>query len=160
MDIFESALKMEEDGRDLYLKIAGGSCDEGIKSIFLSLAADEEKHRDVIRKMKRSVPEVEETEILSTAKNVFEEIRDGGEKIDISEPQPDLYRKAREIEDRSVRFYEEKAGEEKDAGRKRVFEALAAEERKHYFLLDNLVEFVSRPETWVENAEFNHLDEY
>jgi rubrerythrin len=160
MDIFEFALKMEEDGRDLYLEIAGGSGDEGIKSIFLSLAADEEKHRDVIRKMKRNLPEVEETEILSTAKNIFEEIRNGGEKIDIPEPQPDLYRKAREIEDRSVKFYEEKAGEEKDAGRKRVFEALAAEERKHYFLLDNLVEFVSRPETWIEDAEFTHLDEY
>lgn len=160
MDIFEFALKMEEEGRDLYLEIAGMSPDKGIKSIFLSLAADEQKHQDVIRKMRKSLPEFEETEILSTAKNVFEEIRDGGEKIDISEPQADLYRKAREIEDRSVKFYEEKAGEEKDAGRKRVFGALAAEERKHYFLLDNLVEFVSRPETWVEDAEFNHLDEY
>jgi len=160
MDIFEFALKMEEEGRDLYLEIAGMSADKGIKSIFLSLAADEEKHQDVIRKMRKSLPEFEETEILSTAKNVFEEIRDSGEKIDISEPQTDLYRKAREIEDRSVKFYEEKAGEEKDSGRKRVFGALAAEERKHYFLLDNLIEFVARPETWVENAEFNHLDEY
>ncbi|MCU0639223.1 MAG: ferritin family protein [Candidatus Krumholzibacteria bacterium] len=160
MDIFEFALKMEEDGRDLYLEIARGSGDEGIKSIFLSLAADEERHRDAIRKMRKGLPEIEETEVLSTAKNVFEEIRDSGEKIDIEDTQPDLYRKARDIEDRSVKFYDEKAGEEKDHGRKRVFKALAAEERKHYFLLDHLVEFVSRPETWVEDAEFNHLEEY
>ncbi len=62
MDIFEFALKMEEDGRDLYLEIAGMSGDEGIKSIFLSLAADEEKHRNVIRKMRKSLPEVEDAE--------------------------------------------------------------------------------------------------
>jgi len=37
---------------------------------------------------------------------------------------------------------------------------LAEEEKKHIFLLENLVEFVSRPDTWIEDAEFNHLDEY
>lgn len=34
------------------------------------------------------------------------------------------------------------------------------EEKKHYFLLDNIIEFVSRPEQWLENAEFYHLEEY
>lgn len=37
---------------------------------------------------------------------------------------------------------------------------LAEEEKKHMFLLENLVEFIPRPETWIENAEFNHLVEY
>ncbi len=160
MDIFEFALRMEKEGRDLYLEIAGKSGDEGIKSIFLSLASDEEGHQDVIRKMRKGSPDVGETEVLSKAKNVFAQIREKGESIDVSQPQADMYRKAREMEERSVKFYAEKAQEEKNPGRKRVFEALADEERKHFFLMDNMVEFVSRQESWVENAEFNHLDEY
>ena len=43
---------------------------------------------------------------------------------------------------------------------KKLLLKLAEEEKKHMFLLENLVEFVSRPETWIENAEFNHLVEY
>ena len=37
---------------------------------------------------------------------------------------------------------------------------IAEDEKKHRFLLKNTVEFLSRPKTWIENAEFNHLDEY
>jgi rubrerythrin len=65
-----------------------------------------------------------------------------------------------DIEDRSVKFYTEKAEEEKSPGKKKIFEALSGEEKKHLFLLENLVEFISRPQTWLEDAEFNHLEEY
>jgi hypothetical protein len=37
---------------------------------------------------------------------------------------------------------------------------LADEEKKHMILMENLIEFVSRPDTWLENAEWYHLDEY
>lgn len=160
MDIFEFALQMEQEGRDLYLEIAKNSHDKGIKKIFGMLASDEERHQDVIRRMRDSDPDVESTEVLSKAKNVFTEMRDDGDKIDTSHPQSELYRKARDIEARSVKFYAEKAEEVKSPGMKQIFEALAGEEKKHLFLMDNLVEFISRPQTWLENAEFNHLEEY
>ena len=160
MDIFEFALQMEQEGMDLYLEIAEKSDDEGIKKIFGMLAADEKRHQDVIRVMRDSNPGVEETEVLSNAKNVFTEMKSRGDKIDTSQPQSDLYRKAMGIEARSVEFYTEKGAEEQSPEKKKIFEALAAEEKKHLFLLENLVEFISRPKTWLEDAEFNHLDEY
>jgi rubrerythrin len=160
MDIFEFALQMEQEGMDLYIEIAEKSDDEGIKKIFGMLAADEKKHQDVIRLMRDSDPAVEETEVLSNAKNVFTEMKSRGDKIDTSQPQADLYRKAMGIEAGSIKFYTEKGAEEQNPGKKKIFEALAAEEKKHLFLLENLVEFISRPETWLEDAEFNHLDEY
>lgn len=160
MDIFEFALQMEQEGMDLYLEIAEKSDDAGIKKIFGMLAADEKKHQDVIRVMRDGDPSVEGTEVLSNAKNVFAEMKSRGDKIDTSQPQSDLYRKAMGIEARSIEFYTDKGAEEQSPGKKKIFEALAAEEKKHLFLLENLVEFVSRPETWLEDAEFNHLDEY
>jgi len=41
-----------------------------------------------------------------------------------------------------------------------TFKEIADEEKRHYFLLENIIQFVSRPKTWLEDAEFNHLEEY
>jgi len=69
-------------------------------------------------------------------------------------------KKAQDIEKRSWDFYLEKSSEVKLQYQKEFFLKPAEEEKKHYFLLDNIIEFVSRPETWLENAEFCHLEEY
>jgi rubrerythrin len=72
------------------------------------------------------------------------------------------YRKARDIEEKSRQFYREKAQEETDQQSRVLLERLALEEDKHYRIMDNIVEFVSRPEpgNWLENAEWHHLDTY
>ena len=57
-------------------------------------------------------------------------------------------------------FYQEKAGQMEEEYQREIFTALAEEEKKHFFLLENIIEFVSRPRNWLENAEFHHLDEY
>ena len=75
-------------------------------------------------------------------------------------PQTKLYRKAQEIEEKSYQFYLEKGDTVEIESQKKIFLKLAAEEKKHMFLMENIVDFVSRPETWIENAEFNHLDDY
>ena len=42
---------------------------------------------------------------------------------------------------------------------KKAFLRIAEEERSHMVLLENLVEYISAPESWVESAEFNHLSQ-
>lgn len=37
---------------------------------------------------------------------------------------------------------------------------MAGEEKRHFFILENIIDFVSRPQSWLENAEFNKLEEY
>ena len=41
-----------------------------------------------------------------------------------------------------------------------MFKALCEQERKHAALVQHLIDFVSSPQTWLEDAEFYHLDEY
>ena len=82
------------------------------------------------------------------------------ESFDFDLKQTELYKKAQDIEKKSYEFYTEKANEVTEEYQKEVFLKLADEEKKHYFLLENIIEFVSRPETWLENAEFYHLEEY
>ena len=71
-----------------------------------------------------------------------------------------MYRQAQEIERQSRKFYKEQADQATKASARTILLEIADEEQRHYFLLDRIVEFIDRPRTWIENAEFNHLDEY
>jgi len=124
------------------------------------LADEEVKHYHIIEKMKTAKPQMAETTILTNVKNVFVQIKGSNEKLDFDMKQTELYRKAQDIEKESRDFYLDKANEVKEKYQKEIFLRLADEETKHYFLFENIVEFVSRPETWLENAEFYHLEEY
>jgi rubrerythrin len=97
---------------------------------------------------------------VSDIKNVFVEMKEEKKAFDFDSTQVDLYMKARDIEKRAEEFYLQKADEVDDPEQKAIFKQIAAEEKKHYALFDNIVDFVSAPETWLENAEWHHLDQY
>jgi len=160
MNIFEYAMQMEKDGEDYYRQLAQQAANKGLKTVLTMLADEEVKHYNTIKKMKTETPQMTETTILIDAKNVFVQIKEMGEKFDFGIGQPELYKKAQDIEKKSEDFYLEKTNEVKEEHQKESFLRLADEEKKHYFLLENIIEFVSRPETWLENAEFYHLEEY
>jgi rubrerythrin len=160
MDILEFAMQMELDGRNFYLGLADKAEDEGVGQILEMLAGDEMKHYTTLEELKVKEPKMIDTEILSSAKNVFKEIKDKGGEKTFPSAQIDLYKKAQEIEQKSRNFYLDKAKEVKKAYEKDLFNRLAAEEMKHYVLLDNIIGYVSKPKTWLENAEWYHLDEY
>ncbi len=160
MNIFEYALQMEKDGEDYYRQLAQQITNKGLRTILIMLADEEVKHYNAIEKMKTTEPYMAETTILADAKNVFVQIKESNESFDFDLGQAELYKKAQDIEERSRDFYLEKANEVTEEYQKEIFQRLADEEKKHYFLLENIIEFVSRPETWLENAEFYHLEEY
>ena len=160
MNIFEYALQMEKDGEDYYRQLAQQTSNKGMRTILTMLADEEVKHYNTIEKMKTAKPHMAERTILTDVKNVFIQIKESNEKLDFDMKQTELYKKAQDIEKESRDFYLDKANEVKEKYQKEVFLRLADEETKHYFLLENIVEFVSRPETWLENAEFYHLEEY
>ncbi|MGD8500929.1 MAG: ferritin family protein [Phycisphaerales bacterium] len=160
MNIFIYAMQMEKDGEDYYYQLAQQTSDKGLRTILEMLGAEETKHYNAIAKMRTAMPDMAETTILSDAKNVFVQIKESGENFDFDLGQTQLYKKAQDIEKKSRDFYLEKADEVEEEYQKKIFLRLADEEKKHYFLLENIIDFVSRPETWLENAEFYHLEEY
>ena len=161
MGIFEFAMQKEKYSEDFYRDLAARSNNKGLQTIFTLLAEEEVKHFKIIEQMKKEEPkENVETTLLTDAKDIFEKMRKGVEKFDFDVNQIDIYKKAQDIEEQSEKFYLEKSDEIKEEYQKQIFLKLAQEEKKHYFLLDNIIEFVSRPELWLENAEFCHLEEY
>jgi hypothetical protein len=163
MDIFTFAMKMEKDGEDFYRDLVSKSKSKGLKNIFSMLADDEVNHYNVLKQMKDRVTPgktILETRVLSNAKNVFQQIKGEETDFDFSVPEKELYKKALEIEERSAAFYKEKAKEVEDQVIRELLLEFEDEEKKHIFLLENIIEFVTRPEHWLETAEFNHLEDY
>jgi rubrerythrin len=160
MDIYTFALNMEKDGEEYYRKLSAECGNKGLKNILNMLAGDEAKHYAIIEKIRNHENAgLTDSTIISRAKNIFQDMKKGA-SVDFTISQVDMYARALEIEKASIEFYSSKANETSDEKQKTILSKLAEEERTHYFLIDNIIEFVNRPALWLENSEFNHLDEY
>ncbi len=160
MDIFEYAMQMEKDGESFYRQVALQT-GRGIKAILTMLADEEVRHYKAIEKMKSAQPvQLAGSTILADAKNVFAQLKESGEEFTSETNQISLYKRALEIEAESRDFYNEKTDKVSEQNAKELFLKLAREEQKHYVLIENIIDFLSKPDTWLENAEFYHLDEY
>jgi rubrerythrin len=161
MDIFEFAMEKEQLAEQHYRKLAERIDHAGLESILLMLADEEAKHFKTVQQMKTKTPlRVTETPVLKNAKAVFEKMQRGTQTFSFDTSEVDLYRKACGIEAESKKYYLEKAQEVEDAGQREVFLKLAEEENKHLVLVQSLCDFVAKPETFLEDAEFNHFDDY
>lgn len=162
MDIFKFAMKMEKDGERYYRELMNRTDNEGLRKILSLLANEEINHYQIIEQMNQGSGDTisVETTVLKDAKNIFIQMKESKQDVLSVEGEVDLYTKAKEIEKASRIFYAEKAQETNNEQHKQIFLRLSEEEKKHEFLMDNLVEFITRPDTWLENAEWHHLDEY
>ena len=162
MNVFEFAMQMEKDGEKFYREIAEKSNDPGLKRIFNTLADEEVIHYQTFKKLfEKSGANAVESNILDKAKNIFSEMKDaGGFDVSAETLQTDAYKKAMEAEKDAYTFYESKANDVEDENEKQILLTFAREERRHYRLLENVLEFVSRPESWLEDAEFSNMEDY
>ena len=161
MDIFDFAMNMEKEGEKFYRELAQKSSDKGLEAIFNLLADDEVKHYETFQKMKNEeVTEIAGTQILQNAKSIFTQIKEESLQVNPDINQVDLYKKAQKVEKENEDFYRQKAEEVGDEKHKNILLMIADEEKKHYHLLQNIIEFVARPQQWIEDAEFYHLEEY
>lgn len=162
MNVFEFAMKMEQDGEKFYRELAEKTSDAGLKKIFNTLADEEVVHYNTFKSLfEKTKTNAVESNVLDKAKNIFTEMKASG-AVNVSDAtsQIDAYKQAMKAEEEAYTFYEQKAAEVSDADEKDVLMTFAREERRHYRLLENVIEFVSRPDEWLENAEFSRLDEY
>jgi len=160
MNVYEYAMKVEKDGEAYYRDLANKTNDDGLKSILTMLADKEVKHYVVFDKMnkKQIIPTQPHVDVFASAITMFQKMRDENKTATFSEDQVDFYKSAMLSEENSYKFYIEKALMLEDEEQKAVFMRIAEEERQHMVLLENLVEYISFPERWLENAEFNHMD--
>jgi len=160
MNVFDFAMKMELDGKTYYEKLSTETPSVGLKTIFTMLAADEQKHYDVIQDIKAgSVRVMADTTVLEQAKNVFQDLLGDKTIAGSMKKELDGYRHAMKIEADSVRLYEDMEKKETKPEIAQLFLKIAAEEKKHYNIMENLYDFVLAPQNFLAWGEFSNLKE-
>ncbi len=162
MDIFTFAMDKEDAAEKNYRQLAEQANSEGLKHIFSFLADMEHRHLEVVAAMRDRADAPLEELSLDKMKAMFSRL--AGEKdnlLDDQKTQVDIYRRARQMEQDSIELYTQQANKTEVEENRKIFGQLAEQEKMHYILVDNLIEFVMQPEVWCENAEFSHIiDKY
>lgn len=162
MDFFEFALGMENKTIKNYRSLAE-KCQsyEGVKNILLMLAEDHKKHKETLLAIERGASvEMEETEAFREARRVFSNMQKDKKPFSCDIDQIKLYEDARDIVLKKLQFYLDVAEKMEKEESKTLIIKMAEEEKKQAVVLDNIIEMVRRPATWLEDAEFHHSDEY
>ena len=158
MDVFEFAMKMELDGKAYYEKLAAETTIPGFSGIFTRLAADEQKHYDIIKAISQGTDvSMADTTVLDGAKNVFQEVVANEQLLGGMKENLKAYEHAKDIEAESIKLYEDLAAKEANLQVAALLRRIAEEERKHFNIMENLYDFALRPKYYLEWREFSNL---
>ena len=161
MNVYEYAMQLEKDGENYYREAASRSNAQGSGQDIHELPMPKSSTMTSSSKMKeRKAWQLPDTTILKDVKNIFVTMREEGGLEGIGASEIELYTKAQAIEKMTEDFYREKGAHVEDGTEREAFLKVAGEEQKHYFILQQIIDFVSRPYQWLENAEWYHLEEY
>lgn len=161
MSKLEFAIKMESEGREYYLEQAKINKDNELSKIFNILADSEKEHEELLRKrLNKEEYTLKEDDSMAQVKTVFKGLKDYKASDFRNTTQLDVYRLAVDIEEKSIELYKELLEASDDDNDKKLFEFLLKEENQHLILFDELVQMLTRPEEWVESAEFGVREDY
>jgi rubrerythrin len=160
MNVFDYAMKMELDGKAFYEKLTAETSLPELKSVFSSMAEDEQKHYETFQALKSGTAgAMADSRILETTRNVFEQLAQNKALAATLKNSLDGYETARKVEADSVRFYEDMAAKEANPANVQLILTIANEEKKHYNILDNLCDFTLAPQNYLAWGEFSNLKE-
>ncbi len=161
MDTLELALTLEYDLEKYYRSQAEKNKDNSLNAVFTMLAGEEEKHAEILLGKADVLDlKVQDENILEKSKGLFGQLGDFKSDIKDLPSQLDSYRMALEMEQKSLNFYKnlhDGALEDKD---RETYRYLMKQEDIHCVILEELVKLTTRPEEWVESAEFGLREDY
>lgn len=162
MDFFKFALEMEKKTIESYRMLAEKcQSNEGVKNILLMLAEDHKKHTRTLEEMQNNTAvEMKETGAFREARALFTNMQEDKTPFSCDIDQVKLYEDARELVLKKLQFYADIVDQMEPEENKILVKKMAEEEKKQAVVLGNIIEMVRRPQTWLEDAEFHHLDEY
>ncbi|MBJ6801115.1 ferritin-like domain-containing protein [Geomonas propionica] len=158
MNIFDCAIKIEEETKTYYRGLEAEAMEPEMKVLFSMLAASEEEHQ---RKLRRLRKRMEGARLDGLTNNVcrFRPLLSQRELLEETGRDPNLYRFAVANEEQDIRFYEELASAATDQTTRKGLLMLAQEERRHLQKVTNIYSFVETPKTFLAWSEFSNRQE-
>ncbi len=161
MNVFDFAMRMEEESWSYYEKLATAARSEDLKNIFTLLAESEREHHEHLTLLKAETdPDLAQSVVLERAKDYIHELIGNLAPADILLNDHDAYRHVIKQEEISIGLYEKLADQEPNEAAANLLRRLACEERDHLEMVENIYEFVEAPLTYLEWGEFSNLRSY
>ena len=155
-EIVQAAKQLEMDGRKFYIEAGSNASNEITAEVFRHLAQDEEDHLKWIEKMFPEGGSAEDinrklySDLEPIFANVPEEVR---KQIKDAEDDISAMKFAMEMEDKAQRAYGKWAEESDSDDVRELCLTLVKVERFHRQLLENMVQYLDRPDDWFQQQE-------
>lgn len=165
LEILQSAIQMEIDGRVFYLEAAQNSKSSLPRNLFEVLAKEEIAHEKAIKVIYDALKEGNEwpnEEITpahgGNAENVFSAALKDPQQEKAAANDVEAVRIALEMEERSYKFYKDHSEQASDAVEIKFYQALAHEEQEHIASLRDTEEYLTDTEGWYMKKQHITLD--
>jgi rubrerythrin len=161
MNVFDFAMRMEEEHCGYYEKLAAAARSKELKTIFTLLADSEREHHEHLTFLKAGTdPKLAWSVALERAKKHISKLVEDLPPEEVLQSDYDGYRHAIRQEEMSINLYEKLADQEPNKTVAEVMRRIAEEERHHLEVMENIYDFVESPRTYLAWGEFSNLREY
>jgi len=161
-----TAIQMEIDGKEYYLKASQSSENKLGKKLFERLADEEDIHRQKFEDIyeaisnKKTWPKTNlQPDGGKRLRTIFaratEEI---SSKIKVATTEPDAVKTAMDMENKTLDFYTNQSKIATYDTERDFYQTLAAEEREHHLILLDYYEYLKDPAAWFVKTERPSLD--
>jgi rubrerythrin len=155
LDIIKGAILLERKGKAFYETTARNSQSNAVKEIFETMAAEEEKHIEILTKHYESLVRSGKLSDLKydvTPQNISTSVltKKVREQITAASYEAAAITAAMAMEDNAVRFYSERANTTKNPLEKELFEWLTNWEKTHLQFLSDLDQEL-KESVWYDN---------
>lgn len=155
LDIIKGAILLERKGKAFYETTARNSKSNAVKEIFETMAAEEEKHIDILTKHYQSLARTGKLSDLTysaTPKTISTSVltKKVREQITAASYEAAAITAAMAMEDNAVKFYSERANTSTNPLEKELFNWLANWEKTHLQFLSDLDQEL-KESIWYDN---------
>jgi rubrerythrin len=166
MVALQTALKMEIEGKDFYLKASNSSQNELGKQLLKKLAAEEDVHRATFQniydtlKAKKGWPDVKyQGDGGRGLRTIFAETLEDMKKNTKSiAAELDAIKVAMDFENKTYDFYKGRSAKATHNAERELYESIAAQESEHHRVLLDYYEFLQDPAQWYVKTEHTSVD--
>ena len=162
----KTAIQMEIDGKEFYLKASQTSNNELGRKLLKSLASEEDLHRQTFEEIYntiRSQKDWPRTDFQPDGgrglRTIFARaLEEADSNINTMPTELDAIQTAMAMENRTYDFYKSQSKMAVYDAERDFYEALAAQESEHHLILLDYFEFLKDPAAWFVQKEHPSLD--
>ncbi|HCX73056.1 MAG TPA: hypothetical protein DHM37_04990 [Candidatus Cloacimonas sp.] len=159
MYFLRTSKQLEEKTRRHYKELARKcALTPGIKNILEKLSHNSDEIITCLNKeMNEEKWQFEDKKLFQKAQNLLQTLKNEEETFSCSIQQKSLYEKALKFARHKKTFYEYALVNRPT--RRDIILKLLAGQKKQITFLENIIEMLEKPDYWVENAEFTHMND-